>query len=286
MIDLVKTIRKVADTPVTVLLTGETGTGKDILARLVHEYSRRVTKTFTPFCCTAVPREMLDSQLFGHRRGAFTGAQEQAPGVIRGAQGGTLFLDEIGELAPEAQVKLLRFLESHEVHPIGESHPVQVDVRVVAATNRDLQALVKQGTFREDLYYRLNVVPLRVPPLRERREEIPRLVEYYLSKFGHQFQKGQLTASPETMEYLLLYAWPGNVRQLANELRRVAVLADVDAVIAPSHLTPELLATRTTAPAGDEELLPTEIKDPDKSNFVSSNRRTRTAHDSPGARAL
>ena len=262
MIDLVKTIRKVADTPVTVLLTGETGTGKDILARLVHEYSRRVTKTFTPFCCTAVPREMLDSQLFGHRRGAFTGAQEQAPGVIRGAQGGTLFLDEIGELAPEAQVKLLRFLESHEVHPIGESHPVQVDVRVVAATNRDLQALVKQGTFREDLYYRLNVVPLRVPPLRERREEIPRLVEYYLSKFGHQFQKGELTASPETMEYLLLYAWPGNVRQLANELRRVAVLADVDAVIAPSHLTPELLATRTTAPAGDEELLPTEIKIP------------------------
>jgi tetratricopeptide (TPR) repeat protein len=145
MLELVKTIRRVAQTPVTILLTGETGTGKDILARLIHEYSPRASKMFVPFNCTAVPREMLDSQLFGHRRGAFTGAQEQSPGVIRGAQGGTLFLDEIGELGVEAQVKLLRFLESSEVHPIGESHPVQVDVRVVAATNRDLDALVRRA---------------------------------------------------------------------------------------------------------------------------------------------
>jgi DNA-binding NtrC family response regulator len=214
---------------------------------------------FVPFNCTAVPREMLDSQLFGHRRGAFTGAQEQSPGVIRGAQGGTLFLDEIGELGPEAQVKLLRFLESSEVHPIGEAHPVPVDVRVVAATNRDIEALVKDGLFREDLYYRLNVIRLRVPPLRERREEIPQIVEHYLTRLGPQFKKGHLTASAETMEYLLLHPWPGNVRQLANELRRAVAMAEQDAVIMPAHLSPEIIASRRTIPANDRELLPTEF---------------------------
>ena len=208
MLELVRTIRRVAQTPVTILLTGETGTGKDILARLIHEYSPRANKMFVPFNCTAVPREMLDSQLFGHRRGAFTGAQEQSPGVIRGAVGGTLFLDEIGEIGVEAQVKLLRFLESTEVHPIGESHPVKVDVRVVAATNRDLDALVRDGLFREDLFYRLNVIRLRVPPLRERREEIPAIVDHYLTRLGHEFKKGPLSASAEAMEYLLLIPGP------------------------------------------------------------------------------
>jgi DNA-binding NtrC family response regulator len=259
MLDLVRTIRRVAQTPVTILLTGETGTGKDVLARLIHEYSPRASRPMVPFNCTAVPREMLDSQLFGHRRGAFTGAQEQSPGVIRGAQGGTLFLDEIGELGPEPQVKLLRFLESSEVHPIGESHPVHVDVRVVAATNRDLETLVKDHHFREDLYYRLNVVRLRVPPLRERREEIPLIVEHYLTRFGHQFKKGQLAASSETMEYLLLHPWPGNVRQLANELRRAAAMAEPDSVVMPAHLSPEILASRRTVPSGERDLLPTEL---------------------------
>ncbi len=259
MLELVRTIRRVAQTPVTILLTGETGTGKDILARLVHEYSPRAGKMFVPFNCTAVPREMLDSQLFGHRRGAFTGAQEQSPGVIRGTQGGTLFLDEIGELGPEPQVKLLRFLESNEVHPIGEAHPVQVDVRVVAATNRDIETLVKDGLFREDFYYRLNVIRLRVPPLRERREEIPQIVEYYLTRLGPQFKKGHLTASAETMEYLLLHPWPGNVRQLANELRRAVAMAEQDAVIMPAHLSPDVIASRRTIPAVNRELLPTEF---------------------------
>ncbi len=259
MLDLVKTVRRVAQTPVTILFTGETGTGKDILARLVHEYSPRASRMFVPFNCTAVPREMLDSQLFGHRRGAFTGAQEQAPGVIRGAQGGTLFLDEIGELGVEPQVKLLRFLESSEVHPIGEPHPVRVDVRVVAATNRDLDALVRDGLFREDLFYRLNVIRLRVPPLRERREEIPLIVDHYLTRFGHEFKKGPLSVSSEAMEYLLLYAWPGNVRQLANELRRAAALADADSVIMPEHLSPNVIASRRTIPASERDLLPTEL---------------------------
>jgi DNA-binding NtrC family response regulator len=259
MLDLIRTIRRVAQTPVTILLTGETGTGKDILARLIHEYSPRAGKQFVPFNCTAVPREMLDSQLFGHRRGAFTGAQEQSPGVIRATHGGTLFLDEIGELAPEPQVKLLRFLESNEVHPIGEAHPVQVDVRVVAATNRDIESLVKAGIFRDDLYYRLNVVPLKVPPLRERREEIPIIVDHYLTRFGAQFKKGQLTASSDAMEYLLLHRWPGNVRQLANELRRAAAMAEPDAVITPAHLSPDITAGRRTLPSAERDLLPSEV---------------------------
>ena len=259
MLELVKTIRRVSQTPVTILLTGETGTGKDILARMIHEYSPRASRMFVPFNCTAVPREMLDSQLFGHRRGAFTGAQEQSPGVIRGAAGGTLFLDEIGEIGPEAQVKLLRFLESNEVHPIGESHPVKVDVRVVAATNRDLDALVRDGLFREDLFYRLNVIRLRVPPLRERREEIPAIVEHYLTRLGHEFKKGPLSASAEAMEYLLLHPWPGNVRQLANELRRAAALADADAVIMPEHLSPQVMASRRTVPVSERDPLPTEV---------------------------
>ncbi|HEX6213064.1 MAG TPA: sigma-54 dependent transcriptional regulator [Methylomirabilota bacterium] len=259
MLELVRTIRRVAPTPVTVLLTGETGTGKDILARLVHEYSPRASRRFVPFNCTAVPREMLESQLFGHRRGAFTGAQEQSPGVIRGAQGGTLFLDEIGELGPEQQVKLLRFLESSEVHPIGEPHPIQVDVRVVAATNSDLDSLVREGRFREDLFYRLNVVRLKVPPLRDRREEIPLIVDHYLTRFGVEYGKGPLSASAETMEYLLLHPWPGNVRQLANELRRAAALAESDGVITPEHLSPETIRMRRTVPASTRDPLPTEI---------------------------
>jgi DNA-binding NtrC family response regulator len=259
MLDLIRTIRRVAQTPVTILLTGETGTGKDILARLIHEYSPRAGKLFVPFSCTAVPREMLDSQLFGHRRGAFTGAQEQSPGVIRATQGGTLFLDEIGELGPEPQVKLLRFLESNEVHPIGEAHPVQVDVRVVAATNRDVESLVKAGMFRDDLYYRLNVVRLKVPPLRERREEIPIIVDHYLTRFGAEFKKGQLTASSDAMEYLLLHRWPGNVRQLANELRRAAAMAEPDAVITPAHLSPDITAARRTLPSAERDLLPSEV---------------------------
>ena len=259
MLELVKTIRRVAQTPVTILLTGETGTGRTSLRDMIHEYSPRANKMFVPFNCTAVPREMLDSQLFGHRRGAFTGAQEQSPGVIRGAVGGTLFLDEIGEIGVEAQVKLLRFLESTEVHPIGESHPVKVDVRVVAATNRDLDALVRDGLFREDLFYRLNVIRLRVPPLRERREEIPAIVDHYLTRLGHEFKKGPLSASAEAMEYLLLYSWPGNVRQLANELRRAAALADTDAVIMPEHLSAQITASRRTVPASEREILPTEV---------------------------
>jgi DNA-binding NtrC family response regulator len=195
---------------------------------------------------------MLESQLFGYRKGAFTGADTSFQGVIRAAAGGTLFLDEIADVSLDVQPKLLRFLETHEIHPLGEPHPIKVDVRIVAATNANLEQLVADGKFREDLFYRLNVVGLRLPPLRERREEIPPLVHHYLRKFGDEQKKGQLTLADETLEYLLLYAWPGNVRQLSNEVRRMVALADPDSALTPSLLSPEIQASRRTIPATAE----------------------------------
>jgi DNA-binding NtrC family response regulator len=256
---LLATARRIAPTTVPVLLTGETGTGKEVLARLIHAYSKRAKAVFQPFNCSAVPRDMLDSQLFGHRRGSFTGAADNFQGVIRAATGGTLFLDEIGETTLDIQPKLLRFLESSEVHPLGELHPSRVDVRVIAATNADLDGLVSQGRFREDLFYRLNIVRLHLPPLRERRVEIPSLAHHYLHKHAHEYGKGDLRLSEETMEFLVLYRWPGNVRQLANEMRRLAALAETGAVLMPEHLSPEIAASRRTIPASERTLEPTEV---------------------------
>jgi DNA-binding NtrC family response regulator len=197
---------------------------------------------------------MLDSQLFGHRRGSFTGALENFSGIIRAAAGGTLFLDEIGETTLDVQPKLLRFLEAGEVHPIGETQPIKVDVRVIAATNADLETLLANGRFREDLFYRLNIVRLHVPPLRERRVEIPALAHHYLQRHGQECGKGDLRLSEETMEYLVLYRWPGNVRQLANEMRRLAALAEPGAVLMPEHLSSEIAASRRTIPASQRML--------------------------------
>jgi DNA-binding NtrC family response regulator len=253
MVELLKSTRRIAATNTTVLITGETGAGKEVLARALHQASGRRERIFLPFNCTAVPREMLDSQLFGYRRGAFTGARDDFAGIIRSAAGGTLFLDEIGELSPDVQPKLLRFLESGEILPLGETRPLVVDVRIVAATNADLDQLVNEGRFREDLYYRLRVIPLHVPPLRERREEIPLLVAALIERFAREAQKSPLTVSEEAMEHLLLYHWPGNARQLANELRRIAALAEPGARIMPEHLTPEIVASRRPAAAAGSE---------------------------------
>jgi len=256
---LLDTARRVASANIPVLITGETGTGKEVLARLIHGYSPRSAKTFLPFNCSATPRDMLDAQLFGHRRGAFTGATENFQGVIRAATGGTLFLDEIGESTLEIQPKLLRFLESGEVHPIGETHPQRVDVRIIAATNADVDTLVAQGRFREDLYYRLNIVRLHIPPLRERRVEIPVFANHYLHKYAKEMHKGELRLAEETMEYLVLYRWPGNVRQIANEMRRLAALAEHGAVLMPEHLSPDIAASRRTVPAAERALDVSEI---------------------------
>jgi DNA-binding NtrC family response regulator len=266
MRDLMGTAKKVATTNVSVLLTGESGTGKEILARAIHGYSPRAHKPFIPFNCTAVPPDMLESQLFGHRRGAFTSADRDNPGLIRSARDGTLFLDEIGELSLELQPKLLRFLEAGEICPLGESMPLQVDVRIIAATNRDLDALVRDGRFREDLFYRLNVVRLTIPPLRERCDEIPALVHHFAARAAAEFNKGRIRVADETLEHLLLHAWPGNVRQLQNEVRRMVAFADADAVLKPSALSEDIKraavrqSQRTAgqiAVALDEKLAPT-----------------------------
>jgi len=259
MLDLVKTTRRVAASNVTVLISGETGVGKELFARALHQASPRHARVFLPYNCTTVPRDMLDSQLFGYRRGAFTGALDDSPGLIRSAAGGTLFLDEIGEMSAEAQPKLLRFLESGEIIPLGESVPQLVDVRIVAATNADLDQLVADGKFREDLYYRLNVIRLRVPPLRERREEVPLLVEHFLDRYSRELQKPIVRIADDTLEYLVLYRWPGNVRQLANELRRMVALAEPGAILMPEHLSPEIAASRRTVPSSERQLEPNEV---------------------------
>jgi len=241
--------RRIAATPLPVLLTGETGTGKEMLARAIHKASDRAERAMVAFNCSAVPRDMLESQLFGYRKGAFTGADAASPGVIRATAGGTLFLDEIADVPLELQPKLLRFLEHQEVQPLGETLPSRVDVRVIAATNANLEQLVAQGRFREDMLYRLNVIHLRVPPLRERREEIPTLLQHYIRRFGTELKKGELTLSDEALEYLLLYSWPGNIRQLANEVRRMVALADPDSTLTPALLSAEIQASRRTIPA-------------------------------------
>jgi len=245
MRELMTLARRVATTNVSVLITGESGTGKEILARAIHRFSARADKPFVPFNCTAVPRELLESQLFGYRRGAFTGAERDHLGLIRAAKDGTLFLDEIGELGLDLQPKLLRFLESGEINPLGEPSPFNVNVRILAATNRDLEELVQEGRFREDLFYRLNVVRLAIPPLRERRDEIPALVHHLTARAASEFGKGRVRVAEDTMEHLLLYSWPGNVRQLQNELRRMVALADNDSVLTPDVLSTEIRRATT-----------------------------------------
>ncbi len=259
MLELLRVTRRVASSNITVLITGETGTGKELLARAVHNCSPRASKVFLPFNCTAVARDMLDSQLFGYKRGAFTGAHDAFPGVIRGAAGGTLFLDEIGEIGMDVQPKLLRFLESSDVHPLGEPAPVSVDVRIVAATNANLDALVAQGRFRDDLFYRLNVVKLTIPPLRERREEIPLLLDHFLERSQRESSKSGIRIGDTAAEFLLLYDWPGNVRELANEVRRAVALAEPGAVLMPEHLSARLASSRRTVPVGQRPPVATEL---------------------------
>ena len=259
MRELLANAHRVAASNVPVLLTGESGVGKEVIAREIHRRSPYAKGPFVPFNCTAAPRDMLDSQLFGHRRGAFTGALEHAPGIIRAAQGGTLFLDEIGELGLDSQPKLLRFLDSKEVFPIGEARPVHVDVRVIAATNAKLEQLLIEGRFREDLYYRLAIAPLHVPPLRERREEIPAFVNHFLELYAREAKRAPLDVTEEALEYLVLYRWPGNVRQLAAEMRRVALTAESGGNLTPELLSSEIRASRRTVDATQPIASPNEL---------------------------
>jgi len=246
MTRLVEEVHKIRSSDVTVLVTGESGTGKELVARAIHAISSRRDKVFVPFNCTAVPKELSEGYLFGYRRGAFTGAVNDSPGVIRTAAGGTLFLDEIGDLPLDVQPKLLRFLQEGEIQPLGEQRPINVDVRIIAATNTDLEEMVAQSRFREDLYYRLNVIRLRVPPLRERRSEIPTIVNYYINHYSAKFGRKDIQITPSATDLLMVGDWPGNVRQLCNEIQRVVARAEDGTVITADHLSPEL--KRTAAP--------------------------------------
>jgi len=240
MAALVDEIYKIRSSDVTVLVTGESGTGKELVSRAIHTLSNRKDKIFVPFNCTAVPKELAEGHLFGYRKGAFTGAVTDSPGMIRAADGGTLFLDEIGDLPLDVQPKLLRFLQEGEVQPIGEKRPIKVDVRVIAATNMPLEEKVADGTFREDLFYRLNVIRLHVPPLRERRSEIPAIINYYIGQYSDRFKKRGITFTPQTMDLLMVCEWEGNVLQLCNELQRVIARAEDNETITPHHLSPAL----------------------------------------------
>jgi two-component system response regulator AtoC len=228
--DAVELARKVAPHPLTVLLTGESGTGKELLARLIHATSRRAESAFVAVNCGAIPETLLESELFGHMKGAFTGATIDKPGLFEEADGGTLFLDEVGELPAPLQVKLLRVLQEGEVRRVGATGSRTVDVRIIAATNRDLATDVTTGRFRSDLYYRVNVVSLRLPPLRERREDIPILVDHFLRAHARRLGLDPRPISARARELLEEYSWPGNVRELANVIERALVLAIGDTI--------------------------------------------------------
>ena len=242
---------QVAPSAVPVLITGESGTGKEVLARIIHDRSGRPRGQFVPYNCTGTTREIVDSQLFGHRRGSFTGASDDAPGVIRSARGGTVLLDEIGELDACIQPKLLRLIENHEVQPVGQPRPSKVDVRIVAATNADIDQMVRDKRFREDLFYRLNIIRIHVPPLRDRREDIVPLVGHFLRRHSHEQGKRDIRVSRAAFERLLAHHWPGNVRQLANEIRRLVTFASSGTVLEPEHLAPST-EPHGAAPARDD----------------------------------
>jgi DNA-binding NtrC family response regulator/tetratricopeptide (TPR) repeat protein len=240
MMELLKVAVRLASTEIPVLITGETGTGKEVFARLIHENSRGKRGPFVPFNCATVPRDLMESQLFGHRRGAFTGAHQAFPGLFRSAEGGTLFLDEIGDLELSAQPKLLRFLESGEIQPLGEVRPQRVSVRLIAATNANLAALTREGRFRHDLFYRLGTTVLALPPLRERKDEIPALASFFLNKSMAECKRSGVRLGDDFVAALLLYDWPGNIRELAHEIRRAVALAADNEVLGAHQLAPDI----------------------------------------------
>src|SRR5581483_7926133 len=221
-------IAKVAPTDSTVLILGETGTGKELIARAIHKRSRRAGQAFIPVNCPAIPASLIASELFGHEKGAFTGATGRRLGRFESANGGTVFLDEVGDLPPEIQIALLRVLQEREMERVGSNRPIPIDVRVLAATHRDLNALVAEGKFRQDLLYRLNVVPIEVPSLRERTADIPLLVEYFIDRYGKKAGKKFRTINKRTLKLFQAYGWPGNVRELQNVIERAVTLSDGD----------------------------------------------------------
>jgi len=229
--ELLELVQRVGPTTSTVLIHGETGTGKELVARAIHRHGSRAARPFVAINCAAITESLLESELFGHAKGAFTGATAQKKGKIECAEGGTLFLDEISELAPGMQAKLLRVLQEREIEPVGGTHSIKVDVRILAATNRDLEDEVRAGRFREDLYFRLNVLSIATPPLRDRREDLPVLAKSFVLKVSKKYNVPPKALSAQAQALLMVYDWPGNVRELENAMERAVVLGDADEIL-------------------------------------------------------
>jgi formate hydrogenlyase transcriptional activator len=246
-------VSKVASTDATVLITGETGTGKELVARAIHRRSRRSSRAFVSVNCAAIPRDLIASELFGHEKGSFTGAVQRRLGRFELAEGGTILLDEVGELRVETQVALLRVLQEHEFERVGGTRSIQTNVRVIAATNRNLQAAIAAGTFRSDLFYRLNVFPVDMPPLRERQEDIPVLVEYFVDHCARKAKKNIQRITIESLDILRSYSWPGNIRELQNVIERSIIMCETENLSVDktwlSWIAPATCCDRTESPA-------------------------------------
>ena len=268
-------VSRVAPTDATVLIQGESGTGKELIARAIHQNSKRNDAAFIPINCGALPENLLESELFGHVKGAFTGAHQNKKGLFEEADGGTLFLDEIGETTPPTQVKLLRVLQDQEVRRVGSNTSVKTDVRLIAATNQRLQERIKEGAFREDLYYRLQVILIHLPPLRERREEILPLAEHYLGHYCHKFNKTINGFSEEAKKALMIYSWPGNIRELINAVERAVILCRDDQVRPDDFAL--TLGGSLLANSLDEEIAATESRAKDAAR-VASNGAGKAGH--------
>src|SRR5262249_15708981 len=259
MRQVLKQVEKVAPSESTVLILGETGTGKELIARALHRRSKRANRAFVRVNCAAIPQSLIASELFGHEKGAFTGALQRRIGRFEAADGGTLFLDEIGDLPMETQIALLRVLQEKEFERVGSNHPIKIDVRLIAATNRDLPAVVAAGTFRQDLFYRLNVVPIAIPPLRERAEDISLLVEYFVGRFAKGSGKNIRHIGKHTMEQLKAYDWPGNIRELQNVVERAVILSETETFIVDESWL-KGASTDSSSPAGSSALSGREVE--------------------------
>ena len=262
---LYRVIEKVADTDSTVLISGESGTGKELVARTIHFNSSRANGHFVPVNCAAIPRDLIESELFGHEKGAFTGATNMRIGRFELANGGTILLDEIGELPPALQVKLLRVIQEREFERVGGTRTIKLDVRILAATNRDLEKATRDGEFREDLYYRLNVIPLHIPPLREREDDIPLLLDHFMTEFCRKKKKTPPKISPDAAGILKGYPWPGNVRELENAIERMVILNDRGTITIddlPEHVRKDVFPPARQAPAigGEAPALPVSLE--------------------------
>ena len=254
MENILRLLRRVTGTETTVLIQGETGTGKELVARFIHSESNRRDQIFIPVNCGAIPKDLVESEFFGHSRGAFTGATQEKKGYFEMANGGTIFLDEIGEAPPELQVKLLRVIQENEIMPVGHNQPKKVDVRIIASTNRDLKAEVLANRFRQDLFFRINVFSITIPPLRERKKDILPLAEFFLKQLSLKLNRKVGRFSEETSMLLMDYSWPGNVRELQNEIERLVLLSEPDKAIGPDLLSEYINQRYKTSPPSDGDL--------------------------------